>query len=265
MNREVAEEYTEGLAGVFVGGWRLIQTAQKLGVPKALGLTTEDWVRERLGGYTRLAIEERREAVAELTEEGLSTREQAAVLGVGNKTVNRDQAAVSNDTPEVPVHPASAEAAVSNDTPEPPGAPEPQGDAEADVEHGTPLDPMGCAIERAACARNPRLKKAVISKSRAHLVFERPSGGLVAYRYEISGAIRNAIMAFDFSEGKAMLAQGYTLKAMRPSETVPGKRAKSKALPSRKTGTHPQKGKRSSLHWARGFDPQDLTAFQQAA
>jgi transposase-like protein len=99
VNREIAEEYTEGLTGVFAGGWRLTLTAQKLGVPKALGLTTEEW-QERIGGYVRLSVPERREAVAELAEEGLSIRETAAVLGTSATTVHNDQQAVQNGTPD---------------------------------------------------------------------------------------------------------------------------------------------------------------------
>jgi IS30 family transposase len=48
-----------------------------------------------LGGYVRLTLPERREAVAELaelTDEGLSQRQIAAVLGVDHKTVDRDMA-----------------------------------------------------------------------------------------------------------------------------------------------------------------------------
>jgi hypothetical protein len=49
-----------------------IALAHRLGVPKALGLSTEEWVRERLGGYARLEIEPRREAVLELTADGFT-------------------------------------------------------------------------------------------------------------------------------------------------------------------------------------------------
>jgi hypothetical protein len=39
-------------------------------VPKALGFTTEQWVNDRLGGYVKMSIAERREAVKELAAEG---------------------------------------------------------------------------------------------------------------------------------------------------------------------------------------------------
>src|SRR5690606_36743982 len=60
------------------------------GVPQALGLTVREWVETRLGGYVRMSIEERKQAVLELAEEGHSQREIAEVLGVGKTTVDRD-------------------------------------------------------------------------------------------------------------------------------------------------------------------------------
>ena len=44
-----------------------------------------------------MSIPERREAVAELTEQGMSTRETGEVLGVGKSTITED-AAVQNRT-----------------------------------------------------------------------------------------------------------------------------------------------------------------------
>ena len=64
-----AEEFTQSLGQIFSGSWRQIAWAQKQGIPKALGLTTEQWVRDRLGGYVKMSIEDRREAVAKLTDE----------------------------------------------------------------------------------------------------------------------------------------------------------------------------------------------------
>jgi N6-adenosine-specific RNA methylase IME4 len=91
MNREEAEQYTQALEQVFTGGYRFILWADRRGIPKALGLSLPEWV-QRLGGYARLSIEERREAVGELTEgEGLSNRQAAAVLGVSHTTVERDR------------------------------------------------------------------------------------------------------------------------------------------------------------------------------
>lgn len=73
------------------------------GVPKALGLTVEDWVQKRLGGYVRMSIDERREAVKELSEQGMSEREIASVVGVSDTTVHR--ALASNEAIEP--HPAA--------------------------------------------------------------------------------------------------------------------------------------------------------------
>jgi len=92
MNKEDAEEYTQSLGQILAGSWRQILWAQKQGIPKALGMSTEEWVNGRLGGYVKMTIPERREAVKEIKEqEGLlSNREIAKVLGVKPKTIDRD-------------------------------------------------------------------------------------------------------------------------------------------------------------------------------
>lgn len=107
MRPEDAEEYTQALGQVVAGGWRQVALGQRLGVPAALGLTTEEWVEGRLGGYVRLSIPQRREAVAELTApeenggQGLSNRAAADVLGVDKRTVGRDQQALEGaDAPD---------------------------------------------------------------------------------------------------------------------------------------------------------------------
>jgi hypothetical protein len=91
MTPDDAEEYTQALGQVASGAWRQIALGHRLGVPQALGLTIEQWVNQRLGGYVRYSIAARREAVAELTVEGKSTREIGAVLGVDHRTVLRDR------------------------------------------------------------------------------------------------------------------------------------------------------------------------------
>ena len=123
MDAGDAEEYTQSLGQVLSGGWRQVALGQRLGVPEALGLSTQEWVEHRLGGYVRLSIPERREAVKELTApvdaggQGLSTRETAEVLGVGLGTVHRDR--VPNGTPQTE-HPVVLERAdVPNGTPDP--------------------------------------------------------------------------------------------------------------------------------------------------
>lgn len=98
LKKEDAEEFTQSLGQIMTGSWRQIALAENLGVPKALGFkSTKDWVQHRLGGYVRMSIEERREAVKELSDEGKSTREIAGVLGVHHSTVAEDLA-VENPT-----------------------------------------------------------------------------------------------------------------------------------------------------------------------
>lgn len=95
MDADDAEEYTQALGQVVAGGYRQVALGKKLGVPEALGLTTEQWVEDRLGGYVRLSLPERREAVAELGSEDMSGRQIAEVLGVDERTVRRDRTAAN--------------------------------------------------------------------------------------------------------------------------------------------------------------------------
>jgi hypothetical protein len=90
MTRAEAKEYSESLGQIHGGGWRQIAWARRMGVPEALGLTFEDWVQEFIGGHVRLSIGDRREAVKELTADGLSQREVGEVLGVHQATVAED-------------------------------------------------------------------------------------------------------------------------------------------------------------------------------
>ncbi len=90
MKREDAEEFTQSLGQIVGGSWRQIALARRLGVPHALGLSVDEWVRTRLGGYIRLSIEDRREAVKELTDDGHSQRQVGEVLGIDHKTVSND-------------------------------------------------------------------------------------------------------------------------------------------------------------------------------
>lgn len=90
MNKQDAEEFTQSLGQIMTGSWRQIALAKRLGVPEALGLETDEWVRQRLGGYIRMSVPERREAVRELTDEGFKQREVAEVLGVDQSQVSRD-------------------------------------------------------------------------------------------------------------------------------------------------------------------------------
>ena len=118
-----AEEYTQALGQVVAGGWRQIALGERLGVPMALGMTTREWVDDRLGGYVKLSIPERREAVQELTSEGMSQRKTAAVLGVAPKTVRRDQRDAGANAPA-----DGNETSSDADIKEPPGANAPPGE-----------------------------------------------------------------------------------------------------------------------------------------
>jgi transposase len=97
FTKEEAEQYTQSLGQIVAGSWHQVAWAHDQGIPQALGLSTEDWVRERLGGYVRLSLEERREAISELSQNGHSLREIAAIIGVSKDTAAR---AVSNETPD---------------------------------------------------------------------------------------------------------------------------------------------------------------------
>lgn len=93
ISREDAEEFTGALEQHLGADWRQIWLGVKLGVPKALGLSTEDWRQQRLGGAFRIPVEERRKAALEMKADGLSNREAAAVLGVDESTVRADAGA----------------------------------------------------------------------------------------------------------------------------------------------------------------------------
>lgn len=96
MKREDAQEWTESLGQVVAGSWRMIALAKRLGVPKALDLTTEQWVHDRLAGYVRMSVAERREAVKELTAGGFSNVAIGEVLGVDESTIRDDKSNSGN-------------------------------------------------------------------------------------------------------------------------------------------------------------------------
>lgn len=85
-----AEEWTQASAQGFDSQFRFIDLGITLGVPAALGLTAEQWVQQRLGGYIKLAIVARREAHKELEAKGLTQREISERTGVDQATVSRD-------------------------------------------------------------------------------------------------------------------------------------------------------------------------------
>jgi len=90
MKPDEAEEYTQALGQVVAGGWRQISLGQRLGVPQALKLSVDQWVKQRLGGYVKYSVEERQQAVQTLADEGHSERSIKRVLGVSRPTIRKD-------------------------------------------------------------------------------------------------------------------------------------------------------------------------------
>lgn len=113
MKTDDAEEYTQALSLVASGAWRQVALGIRMGVPRALGLSREEWG-ERLGGYVRLSVEERQAAVAELQAEGMNNSEIADSLGVDETTVRRDLTSANaepdpSSEPDADVDSANAE------------------------------------------------------------------------------------------------------------------------------------------------------------
>jgi hypothetical protein len=96
LSAEDAEEFTQAIGQIASGTYRQVALGVRLGVPKALGLDTPTWVQERLGGYVRMSIEERRDVVRELTEgdDAVSNRQAAEIIGVHHDTIDRDVAEI---------------------------------------------------------------------------------------------------------------------------------------------------------------------------
>jgi N6-adenosine-specific RNA methylase IME4 len=103
MTSDEAEEYTQSLGQIGGGLWRQILWANQQGVPAALGLTLREWVDGRLGGYVRMAVEERRQVVAELTASGMTQAQAADVVGVHESQVSRDLANASSTSVDQPL------------------------------------------------------------------------------------------------------------------------------------------------------------------
>ena len=116
MKAKDAEEYTLAVGQTAAGTWRHIAIAERLGVPKALGLTLKQWVEERLRGYVRLSLKERAEAVKELIDEGLSQRAAARALGISKGTVQNDLARTDGQNCPLVHHEAARIVTVTDDT-----------------------------------------------------------------------------------------------------------------------------------------------------
>lgn len=129
MNVDDAEEYTQALGQVVAGSWRQIALAERLGVPETLGLSTREWVEDRLGGYVKLSIPERREAALELVAEGMTQREVADVLGVSPGLINADvneRSELNKEEPETEAQ-DDERSELNNEAPVSPGASDPTG------------------------------------------------------------------------------------------------------------------------------------------
>lgn len=71
-------------------------------------MSTEEWVKQRLGGYVKYSVAERKQAVIELTEQGYSQRKITEVLGVDRETLRTDR------TGRIPPRKAKQKAAKQN-------------------------------------------------------------------------------------------------------------------------------------------------------
>ncbi len=87
MDKGLAEELTQAVGQSTSGAWRTIAGLKALGVPKALGLSEEEWLRKYLGNYIQLAVAERYDAVVAMKGAGISNRKIAKAAGVDESTV----------------------------------------------------------------------------------------------------------------------------------------------------------------------------------
>lgn len=150
ISKEDAEELSQSLGQIVGGSYRQIATLARMGVPRALGLSTQEWVENRLGGYAKLSIQDRREAVKELLEEGFSQRQTAEILGVGEATVRRDKETAPNGADWLPEQAESHTTAPNGAQLDEPildvdivddDEPEAAGDNEPEPEEEQPLEP----------------------------------------------------------------------------------------------------------------------------
>jgi Homeodomain-like domain-containing protein len=89
MTPEEAKEFSEAW-GQQGGSWRHAALPANLGIPEALGLSLDEWIKKYCGGHIKMVAEKRREAALELSKDGFSNRKIAKVLGVDKNTINND-------------------------------------------------------------------------------------------------------------------------------------------------------------------------------
>lgn len=114
LSRDEAEEYTRNIGQVAVGNFGLMEFAKNvLHVPEALGLSFDEWVQERLGGFVRMSVEQRRKAVANLSGEkseggyyAKTATEVAELLGISETTVKDDRRVIEVEGRPRPSTPA---------------------------------------------------------------------------------------------------------------------------------------------------------------
>jgi hypothetical protein len=97
MERVHAEEFTQSLQQIGEGWYRQVALGFRLGIPEALGLGRREWA-DRFG-HTLRSVEQRREAVAELSADGFSNRAIADALGVHHDTIDKDKLALVGGNP----------------------------------------------------------------------------------------------------------------------------------------------------------------------
>jgi hypothetical protein len=88
VKKEAAEQFTSGLSKLFEGTHEQIIWGRDNGVPKALGLSEDEWFKSL--PRPKLEPARRREIVIELREKGESQRTIGKVLGVDKRTIARD-------------------------------------------------------------------------------------------------------------------------------------------------------------------------------
>src|SRR4030095_1107775 len=101
MKKDLAEELTQAVGQSTSGAWRTIAGLKALGVPKALGLSDEQWLKKYLGHYIELSTPKPYEMIPAAKEAtGLSNRQIAKVAGVDPKTIRKDLKSRGKHSPQ---------------------------------------------------------------------------------------------------------------------------------------------------------------------